>query len=344
MHVCMFSLHLPLDVFSTGQWTVLKNLEDEGLKDLANALPATIIRSKASSTTTKYLGGFRRWKLWATEQKLATFPASTIHVALYLQHLGQSKGSKAAIEEAVNALSWAHSMAGLPSPTTDPFIHTVLDGLKRSLAKPVNKKEPFTSDMLRSIVEDALEDGSLTSIRLATICVIAYAGFLRYSEVSNIRLRDIVFYPDYLSIKITESKNDQLRQGDQVLIARSGSTTCPLAMLDRYMKVAGITQGSEEHLFRGITGGKSQTLRTSGSLSYTRFSELLKQKLRDLGYPPVEFSPHSLRSGGATAAAAADVPDRVFKRHGRWRSEKAKDGYVKDTLEKRLSVTKNIGL
>ena len=27
---------------------------------------------------------------------------------------------------------------------------------------------------------------------------------------------------------------------------------------------------------------------------------------------------HSLRSGGATAAANAGVPDRLFKRHGRW--------------------------
>ena len=38
---------------------------------------------------------------------------------------------------------------------------------------------------------------------------------------------------------------------------------------------------------------------------------------------------HSLRSGAATAAANADVPDRRFKRHGRWASESAKDGYCK---------------
>ena len=62
-------------------------------------------------------------------------------------------------------------------------------------------------------------------------------------------------------------------------------------------------------------------------------SELLKQKLDELGYPSVEFSPHSLRAGGATAAG---VPDRIFKRYGRWKSENVKDGYVKDSLEKRL--------
>ena len=49
---------------------------------------------------------------------------------------------------------------------------------------------------------------------------------------------------------------------------------------------------------------------------------------------------HSLRSGGATAAANAGVPDRLFERHGRWASESAKDGYVQYSLSFRLSVSK----
>jgi len=53
---------------------------------------------------------------------------------------------------------------------------------------------------------------------------------------------------------------------------------------------------------------------------------------------------HSLRSGGATAAANAGVPDRLFKRHGNWASESAKDGYVQDSLSSRLSVSKALGI
>lgn len=37
---------------------------------------------------------------------------------------------------------------------------------------------------------------------------------------------------------------------------------------------------------------------------------------------------HSLRSGGTKMAANRDIPDRMSK-HGRWRSEGAKDGCVK---------------
>ena len=51
---------------------------------------------------------------------------------------------------------------------------------------------------------------------------------------------------------------------------------------------------------------------------------------------------HSLRSGGATAAANTGV--RLFKRHGRWASESAKDGYVQDSLSSRLSISKALGI
>ena len=63
-----------------------------------------------------------------------------------------------------------------------------------------------------------------------------------------------------------------------------------------------------------------------------------------LGFRSRLFGFHSLRSGGATAAANAGINDRLFKRHGRWRSDKAKDGYVKDNLDLLLSVSKSLEL
>ena len=75
-----------------------------------------------------------------------------------------------------------------------------------------------------------------------------------------------------------------------------------------------------------------------------RIRELFLAKLSQLGYDQTQFGLHSLRAGGATAAASAGVPDRLFKRHGRWRSETAKYGYVKDPEEVRLSVSKGLNL
>ena len=66
--------------------------------------------------------------------------------------------------------------------------------------------------------------------------------------------------------------------------------------------------------------------------------------MTNLGFSPEEFELHSLRAGGATAAANAKVPDRMFKRHSRWKSENAKDGYVKNDVRSRLEVAKSLEL
>ena len=66
--------------------------------------------------------------------------------------------------------------------------------------------------------------------------------------------------------------------------------------------------------------------------------------LKELGYISKDYGWHSFRHGGDTAAADAGVPDRLFKSHGRWQSDKAKDGYVHEHLKTKLSVTAALNL
>ena len=63
-----------------------------------------------------------------------------------------------------------------------------------------------------------------------------------------------------------------------------------------------------------------------------------------LGLDPKVYGLHPLRTGAASVSAIQGTVDRLWKRHGRWASEKAKDGYVSDDLKHRLSVTLNLGL
>ena len=120
-----------------------------------------------------------------------------------------------------------------------------------------------------------------------------------------------------MSIHINSSKTDQYRQGDSVLVARTGSLTCPVAMLERYFAMAKLSCTSKFRIFRGIVIRKDgEKLRPKGSLSYTRLRELFLAKLSGLGFDPKLFGLHSLRSGGASAAVNAGVPDRLFKCHG----------------------------
>ena len=133
-------------------WTTLKELEDPELRWLAECLPTSVLNTKAESTMKKYLGACRHWKAWASNHSLEVLPATEHHVAFYLQHVAETLNSRAAVEEAIYALAWIHDLAGVVSPTTAILIQTTLQVLRRMLAKPVQKKEPVTIEMLTAMV------------------------------------------------------------------------------------------------------------------------------------------------------------------------------------------------
>ena len=71
---------------------------------------------------------------------------------------------------------------------------------------------------------------------------------------------------------------------------------------------------------------------------------MVREALRRLGEKPDDYGLRSFRAGEASAAANAGVEDHLFKRHGQWKSENAKDGYIKDSHGSRLSVSLKLGL
>jgi hypothetical protein len=80
------------------------------------------------------------------------------------------------------------------------------------------------------------------------------------------------------------------------------------------------------------------------SVSYTRILKLFNDACASLGLSPKEYGLHSLRRGGATAAAAAGVSDRLLQKHGRWKTAGIKNRYVDETMMHKLSVSGLMGL
>lgn len=102
----------------------------------------------------------------------------------------------------------------------------------------------------------------------------------------------------------------------------------------------------DSFLFRSLSKvrGGYKLREANQPMSYTRVREIVLDAIRPLMEDVSKYGVHSLRAGGATVAAQSGVPDRLFKRHGRWKCENAKDGYVKDSHRDLLSVTKSLGL
>ena len=89
------------DVLTCGVWKRIasdQNVSNNAyLKDLASSLQGTILAAKAGSTTDKYRGGWGRWKAFAIQFNLQTFPVKITYLALYIEHLKSSVSSIAPI-------------------------------------------------------------------------------------------------------------------------------------------------------------------------------------------------------------------------------------------------------
>ena len=218
----------------------------------------------------------------------------------------------------MHALSWLHGLAGLQPLGGSPLVKATLEGLRRILAKPKVQKEPVTADMLKAMVEAAGPAPSLTEVRLLAVCLVAYAGFMRCEELVKLRGSDVTFHAEGMVVKIESSKTDQYREGASLVIARTGQVIWPVAMMERYCLMGEVDHSSQAKLFRGIVHAKSgERLRKDGRLSYTTLRELLVETLAQLGFDPALFSMHSLRAGGATAAANAGVEEERYCLMGR---------------------------
>jgi site-specific recombinase XerD len=334
-----------LDVLQNG-WKRGGTFAGEELEGLADKVPEILENSRATNTSKVYQASFNRWERWTSKYpEIDALPAQPNHVILYITHLAEKAGSFSSINQFLSALSWAHNLQGLASPVKDPVVTEVINGIKRKLACPTLRKEPFSADNMKNLVL-LMRPVSLTDVRNTTLMVIAFVAFLRFEEVTNIRIQDITFHAEHVEINIPKAKTDQLRQGNSLVIASTGGVTCPVTLLARYMKMAGLKQQkhNSSFLFTRIIfkNKKLQLFHANKPMSYSNVRDMVKVKAQQLGLDPKSFSTHSMRSGGATAAAAAGTDERLMQKHGRWAVSSSKDRYIVDALDKRLEVSKRL--
>ncbi|XP_020623284.1 uncharacterized protein LOC110060823 [Orbicella faveolata] len=226
-----------------------------------------------------------------------------------LQQLAKTR-PVSSVNSAVYGVSWVHKKSGYQEPSKYPVVKQVVDAARRILARPAERKEPLSSVLVRKVI-GRLEKGNLGDLQRAALFSLGFFGFLRWDDLRHFSVDSFYFADSHVAIFLEKRKNDQFREGLSVISTR-------VAYQER--------SSSAER----------------GCMSYSRAKELIKEELGKEGQDPTKFGIHSLCSGGTSAAAALGVPDRLFQRHGGRRSERARNNYVKESLDSLLLVTKSI--
>ena len=253
-------------------------LQNPELRRLATSLSARALQSKAPRTIDQYSRSFQKFRVWAScFPKITALPTRPLDVALYLEHLIQSDASFSVLHSASCGISWANKLYGFPDPCQDPLVKNILEAGARISAKPVVKKEPITPEMISSICSKyASPSANLSSLRIAALFITAYCAFLRFDELAKLRCCVVNFHnSDYVKITIVSSKTDVYRDGSSVLLARTGTVTCPYTILSRYFHLAALNCYSSDFVFRNLAYHKSSRSYSLGSrpISYSKARE-----------------------------------------------------------------------
>jgi len=140
----------------------------------------------------------------------------------------------------------------------------------------------------------------------------------------NEKLENVLF------IYIEKSKVDQDRIGHTVVIGESSdSQLCPITNYKTYMKL----RKRSEYLFHQVGSVKPLSAKTPNSI--------VKSWLKRINVDSKKYGSHSMRRGGATAAAAKGVQQRLIMRHGNWKTN-CVFIYISESIENQLSVSKAI--
>ena len=116
----------------------------------------------------------------------------------------------------------------------------LVEGAKREYARPVSKKAPVTNEALEAFCIKYHGCSTLTVRRDISMTLLLFAGFLRYNEISQLKIQDVTICDTHSQLTIRKSKTDQYRKGNELVIHKSNKITCPVLNLEKYMRVASI--------------------------------------------------------------------------------------------------------
>lgn len=277
--------------------------------------------SKAANTIRAYRAALQDFTDFCHSHGVAALPAEPGTVIAYLTFADQQTVSTLQVKLA--AIAEAHRLAHLPDPTVDADVKTVMDGIRRTLKTRPHKKAPLLRADLKTIMA-ALPD-TLRGQRDRAIILVGFTGAFRRSELVALKLADLDFAADHLTITVRQSKTDQLGAGlIKTLSVMHDTTLCPVTALKRWLAESGITSGA---VFRKVDRWEHVS---RWQLSEQSIALIVKQAVKLAGLNPAQFAGHSLRSGFITEAANAGVEDRDIAAQTGHKSMAILHGYIQD--------------
>jgi site-specific recombinase XerD len=294
--------------------------------------------SRAPNTLKAYRQDWAHFTTWCEAHGLQSLPAESETIIRYLT--GQAAGGAvkvSTITRRLSSISRAHQLAGYnPISTRIEPLRSVWLGIRRDLGTAQKGKSPAVTEDIRAMV--AALPPKLIGVRDRALLLIGFAGAFRRSELVSLDVGDVEILREGLRVTLRRSKTDQEGAGREVAIPYgSNPDTCPVRALQAWLEASAL---ADSPLWVSIDKGG----RLGGRLSDKAVALIVKKRAQAAGLDPQLYAGHSLRSGLATAAAAAGASERSIMEQTGHRSIQTVRRYIRRGNQFRDNAAGMVGL
>jgi site-specific recombinase XerD len=184
-------------------------------------------------------------------------------VVLYLTFLAYKTGGLAAVNRARGAMRYYAKLQGEEGNyMKDPQIETVVKGLERDFAKPIQQKEGFSPEEMRKIIKYFLREKicpKLVDLRMACLLLLLYLSAGRFEEAAGIELENIkMLESGNLMIQLLKGKKNQLAKRQTVILPKMDTSECKemdiTVLMKTYVEKLEDQDGKSKYLFPSCWG------------------------------------------------------------------------------------------
>jgi integrase len=302
---------------------------DDGVDRVLTAEAARrVAEGLAANTRRAYAHDWAVFTDWCAQTGRRALPASAETLANYVTALAEQELAPSTVDRALACVLARHDAADLPKPATKAA-RLALRSYRRERAADghrARRAPAIDVAVLRQLV-DATPADTLAGLRDRAALILGFALMGRRSELAALDIADISETDDGLEVFIATTNTDRDAHGETVPIPYgSHPDTCPVrvvrtwlaALAERGFTVGALLRPVDRH---GRLGGEPGHLGRGNRTRITgeAINLIVRRAALRAALPNANtYTAHSLRAGGATAAARAGAGMTAIAAHGRW--------------------------
>jgi len=269
---------------------------------------------------------------------------------MYLKKSGMTKST---INGYVFALKYMHLQQGAEFPKV-PELTSVIEGLQKELPSAQNAKKAVSITLFKegcAFLYAKRQDEPLEVrwIQWKVIWIFGFLGYLRSDDAFRLNVKDVEILETGVKLTFRSSKTDPKGEGQAIFLGESEHPWySPVSAARDWLHSLQAKPnefGPDTPWMRKVNAIKGISYVEEGRLpkaAYTTIVRLLITKIAP-SEREVQYTAHSLRSGGASYGFKVGVPESRIKIQGRWKSETFRR-YIHVHQEELMELTRALNL